>query len=227
DVSVSQGTYYFKVEPIRWRILKVTGGTAMLMCDSVIDVHTYQSDYKRVTTISGGGWFTTANGAPDGTSALKYQYSGVRAWLNGEFYQEAFTEAQQAIIQTSTVENGSSSISPNDYLPRDISPTTYDKVFLLSYAEATNTAYGFNKSEKVQQAERCVGTSDYSRALGVTMNTTSGEEYGNGRWMLRSPSSSNYPSVWAVAYTGMFTDSNSQIMTSQGMVPVINITLSE
>ena len=37
NATVSRGTvYYFKVEPIKWRILTESGGTALILCESII-----------------------------------------------------------------------------------------------------------------------------------------------------------------------------------------------
>ena len=82
---VSGETYYFKVEPIRWRILEKKNGTALLLCDSIIDCQRF--DYN------------------PNIYAVKndYEESTIRAWLNGSFADIAFTEDQKSTILTSTV----------------------------------------------------------------------------------------------------------------------------
>ena len=182
--SVTSGTvYYFKVESIRWRILSTDGETALILCDSIIANMAYQSDYyenydNRLHA------YTTANGAPSGTYANNYEYSAVRKWLNETFYKTAFNDLQKAIIIETEIDNSvaSTGYSSNPYACDD----TKDKVFLLSYAEATNSKYEFGPPSYPEDEDRLMLTSDYSRATGAHINTTY-PGYGNGYWWLRSP----------------------------------------
>ena len=187
NATVVSGTvYYFKVEPIRWRILSNDGETAFILCDSIIADMSYQSNY--IYDSASDEAYTPANGAPSGTYANNYKYSEVRRWLNETFYETAFTSLQQEIIITTTVDNSvySTGFSPNPYACED----TEDKVFFLSYREVTNSAYGFTSSfttsDNSYDTARRMQTSDYSRAMGAIMNTSSAY-YGNGFWWLRSP----------------------------------------
>ena len=158
-------TYYFKVEPIRWRILTEESGKALILCDSIID-----------------------NTAYDDGSNNNYADSDVRAWLNSTFYETAFSELQRGLILTTTVDNGvySTGYSTNSRVSDD----TYDKVFLLSYREATNSEYGFSSS-----IDRQIKTTDYTRAKGAYIVTNNVSYYGNGYWWLRSPYYNNSISV--------------------------------
>lgn len=172
--SVSSGTvYYFKVEPIKWRILKRNAdGTAVILCESIIANHCY---YKN-----------TSNRTIDGKTVYpnNYKYSDIRAWLNDEFYNKAFNEYQKAIIETTTVNNSASTTwdSSNSYACEN----TEDKVWLLSAKDTVNTSYGFNSSNSNYDVARRRQTSDYSRATGAYMSIDS-SYYGNGWWWLRSP----------------------------------------
>ena len=167
---LEEAVYYFKVEPIRWRILTEGDGKAFILCDSIIANKAYQSKYSYITG------YTTANHAPDGTNANSYKYSEVRNWLNNEFYRIAFNELQSEIILTTTVDN--SVDSTGDSYNRNICEDTEDKIFLLSYSDVTNSAYGF-----VLNFAREMFASDYSRATGVWMSTSTC----SGCWWLRSP----------------------------------------
>ena len=118
SATVVSGTvYYFKVEPIRWRILFTDGETAFILCDSII-----------------------ANQRFDDNSN-NYADSEIRQWLNETFYEIAFSKLQQEIILITTVDNSvySTGYSSNPYACED----TEDKVFLLSYREVANSGYGF------------------------------------------------------------------------------------
>jgi hypothetical protein len=69
--------YYFKVEPIKWRILKTESGNALLLCESILESKIFAS-----------------------SSNNSYENSAVRNWLINSFYDIAFTDGQKAIIQT-------------------------------------------------------------------------------------------------------------------------------
>ena len=163
--SVTRGTvYYFKVEPIRWRILSEDGDTALILCDSIIA-------NKAFDNYNGGNYDNN------------YADSTIRAWLNDQFFSTAFTRLQRDLINTVLVDNSAASTgySSNPNACED----TNDKIFLLSYKEVTNSAYGFASSEDTSDTARQMTASDYARATGALMSTGS-TYYGNGWWWLRS-----------------------------------------
>ena len=197
--TVTDGTvYYFKVEPIPWRILSQSDDTALILCDSIIANKTFDVglDYNN-----------------------NYAESDIRAWLNAEFYNTAFTALEQELILTTAVDNSiaSTGYSSNPYACAN----TNDKVFLLSYAEVTNSAYGFNSV-----ASRQMQTSDYSRATGAYTNTST-DDYGNGCWWLRSPGDYNSYYARYVYYDGTVNYSSYDVnYTRNGVVPALQIRLS-
>ena len=162
DTVASSGTiHYFKVEPIKWRILSLDDESAIILCDSIIEHMEYQSDEGNPNN-----WpYITANGAPDGTHINNYKYSDVRRWLNSDFYNKAFTSFEKESILTTNVDNSAATTdnSSNKYACEN----TEDKVFLLSYQDVTNGAYGFTTDDYPDKA-RDMKTSDYSRALGAS-----------------------------------------------------------
>ena len=195
---IDGNTYYFKVEPIRWRILSESNGNAFILCDSIIANKAYDS------------------------SNNNYANSDIRAWLNDEFYKTAFGDLQQALIQTTEVDN---SVYSTGYSNPYACGNTFDKVFLLSYREVTNSAYGFASSSTYDTARQML-TSDFSRATGAGMGTDS-SCYGNGWWWLRSPSN-NY-SIYARDVRNLGSAFNDYYVygdCSHGVVPALNLTLS-
>ena len=219
-VSVTNGNaYYFRVEPIRWRILSEENGEALILCDSVIAKVEYQPNYY----IVGDNYYTSANGAPEGTYANNYKYSNVRKWLNSDFYEIAFNNIESALILITEVDNGASSIY--DYGYTGITKDTYlcentnDKIFLLSRNERTNDDYGF--------VGYSVLTSDYSRATGTFMYAgKTSYYYGNGEWMLRSPCDFSSHEINNVDYAGREYISNMiYYNTLYGVVPALRIKL--
>ena len=197
--SVTSGnTYYFKVEPIRWRILSERDGKAFILCDSII-----------------------ANKAYDAGNNNNYANSDIRAWLNDEFYKTAFGALQQALIQTTEVDNSAQSTgnSSNSYACEN----TFDKVFLPSYREVTTIEYGF-ESGRTDDTARCMLTSDFSRATGAYMSNAS--YYGNGNWWLRSPYYYRSNIARIVIYYGYADSYNYVNIDYLGVVPALNLTLS-
>ena len=198
---VSGNTCYFKVEPIRWRILSERDGKAFILCDSIIANRAYDSDRNN------------------------YANSDIRAWLNDEFYNTAFGELQQALIATTEVDNSvySTGYSSNPYACEN----TNDKIFLPSHREMTNSDYGFSDDSSNYDTLRRMLTSDYSRATGVLMNTSS-SYFGNGWWWLRSPCGNNSNNIFAryVRYDGYVINGVSVYASDYGAVPALNLTLS-
>ena len=135
--------YWFKYEPIKWRILDPVNG--YVLCDKIID-----SMYFHHVT--------------DGYSNC-YNSSDIREWITTEFYNLAFSEEEKAKIKYT-------SIKSNDYSSTGGSENTTnvsDKIFLPSYSEITNTVYGFI-STVFADSSRIAGWTDYTRCMGHNSN---------------------------------------------------------
>jgi uncharacterized repeat protein (TIGR02543 family) len=200
SATVTSGTvYYFKVEPIKWRILsEESGGTALILCESIIANKRYAA------------------------SSNNYMNSEIRAWLNDEFYNTAFNTLQQELIQITEVDNSvySTGYSSNSYACAN----TNDKIFLPSYREMVNTAYGFSRNSSDYDTARRRLTSDYSRATGAYMSTDT-TYYGNGSWWLRSPYGSGSDYARRVRNNGYIGYSYDVNITYYGVVPALVISL--
>ncbi len=160
-------TYYFKVEPIKWKILQVNGTEYKLVTDLIIDNQKFHSSTD-TRTIDGKTIY-----------ANNYEYSDIRQWLNEDFYNKAFTKELQSIINTTLVDNSVASTgdSSNQYICND----TYDKVYLLSCKDVTNEEYGFTNDKSREKQ-----LTDYAKAKGCYMDTST-DRYNNGLFWLRSP----------------------------------------
>ena len=146
-------------EPIKWRVLSVNGNDAFLLADQNLDAKPYNEEYTSVT------WATCT----------------LRTWLNDTFLNTAFTSAEQAAIKNTTVVN-----DDNPYYGTEGGVNTTDKVYLLSIAEASNTAYGFNGEFRTESETREAKNTAYAKECGA-WTATSTEYEGNGWWWLRSP----------------------------------------
>lgn len=153
-------------EPIKWRVLSVDGNDAFLLADQNLDAKPYNEEDTDVT------WATCT----------------LRTWLNGTFLNTAFTSAEQAAIKNTAVVN-----DDNPYYDTEGGENTTDKVYLLSIAEASNTAYGFNGkyiNNNASNETRMAKNTAYAKECGAS--TSKSMEYeGNGYWWLRSPGNGN------------------------------------
>ena len=146
-------------EPIKWQVLSVHGNDAFLLADQNLDAKPYNEEDTDVT------WATCT----------------LRTWLNGTFLNTAFTSAEQAAIKNTTVVN-----DDNPYYDTEGGENTTDKVYLLSIAEASNTAYGFNGEFRTESETREAKNTAYAKERGAWTETST-EYEGNGYWWLRSP----------------------------------------
>ena len=161
--------YYFKYEPLKWRVLDPS--TGLVLCESIIDsqaysntIYSYGKDpyYNQSTHWQSAYW----NDAEHTHYANDYATSSIRAWLNDDFYNTAFSSSQKASILTSELDNKAYTTSRSKF----DSETTYDKVFLLSWSEMQNTAYGFPANERPSSARQAKGT-DYAKCQGLRVGS--------------------------------------------------------
>mgnify|MGYP001059784882 CR=1 FL=1 len=146
-------------EPIKWRVLSVNGNDAFLLADQNLNAKPYDNEPANVT------WATCT----------------LRTWLNGTFLNTAFTSAEQTAIKNTTVVN-----EDNPYYGTEGGVNTIDKVYLLSIAEACNTAYGFNGEFNTNSETREAKNTAYAKECDALMSPYT-EYEGNGFWWLRSP----------------------------------------
>ena len=169
--------YYFKYEPLTWRILDPAAG--FIVCESLIDAQPFQN------TVYGD-----CQGIDSTTMASDTVTSSIRTWLNIDFCQTAFTATQRAKIQTTALENTCPFGEMYDAAPMN------DRVFLLSSGDVLNTKYGFDPlpCTSGDRAKMAQGT-DYARCQGLLEGEHNQTDFHtgityravNGRWMLRSP----------------------------------------
>ena len=164
-------TYWFKYEPIKWNILKIENNKVLIISDLILDSQDYYSHSSR-----NGATDYQGNKTADIVNANNYMYSHIRSWLNTTFYKTAFSTLEKEIIETTEVDNSASSTgdSSNEYACSN----TRDKMFLLSYKEATT----YYSSESERQAK---GT-DYAKSQGLWVITILSDS-GNSCYRLRSP----------------------------------------
>jgi len=205
DNGYTTGTrYWFKYESITWDVLSGNQtGSALVLADKILDSRDYYHSLSS-RTISGSTVY-----------ANNYKESDIRTWLNSDFYNQAFSVTEQSSINTSIVDN--SAVSTGDASNSYFCANTSDKIFLLSYVEATNTAYGLSTTtSRIRQA------TDYAKAMGVYVNNGDG----SSRWWLRSTIYSGSDLVRGVNYDGDISDSYPNARyTHKGILPALRINL--
>mgnify|MGYP004455117617 CR=1 FL=1 len=197
-------TYYFKYEPLKWRVLDAS--TGLIMSENIIDSQAYQN-----FVYYNGRW--SYNSKDCTKYASDWATSSLRAWLNNDFYNTAFSKTQQDRIKELTRENKSTYSSKYDSNP------TSDKITLLSYNDVLNTSYGFISSYNTYDTTRQRKGTDYAKCQGLCVNSSYG---GTSWWSLRSPSHSDDASGvgiggWA---SSDFYNVND---TSKGVLPALNL----
>lgn len=149
--------------PIEWLVLARDGNKALLISRYALDAQPYNKDYTSVT------WETCT----------------LRTWLNGTFYNKAFSSTEQAAIMTTNVDNSKNQC----YSGWNTSGgnNTQDKVFLLSYAEA-NQYFGVTYDNSSNTKSRVAPTA-YAFAQGAGENSSykTADGIDAGWWWLRSP----------------------------------------
>ena len=193
--------YWFKYEPIKWKILTTSGNSAYIMSDIALDSFSIQPDRKGENRDGLYASYNNSTGVPDGTYANNWEYCFLRQWLNETFYNEVFNKLQKEIIQTTHLDNTARSSNPNDY-PKyygygekagknkfaDQCKNTDDKIFLPSLRDITTTAYGFNKDVLAEDPARNLQATDFAKLHGAPMNTND-KKYVT--WYTRSPAPAN------------------------------------
>lgn len=176
--------------PIEWLVLAQDGNKALLISRYGLDAQPYNKDNTSVT------WETCT----------------LRTWLNGTFYNKAFSSAEQAAILTTNVDNsknqcysGWSTSSGNN---------TQDKVFLLSNAEANK--YFAVTCDNSDNTKSRVAPTAYAIAQRVYTNSSNETADGTaaGCWWLRSLGSvrsvaANVTPDGSLAYSYVNNDSGS------------------
>lgn len=138
-------------EPLEWIVLDVQDGKAMLLSKYCIDTVIFYP--KRVP--------------------MYWGKSDLRTWMNGDFLNEAFTDEEQALILTTTVEN----LNPHGI--KGGGEDTLDKVYLLSKPEVL--------AFFPEQADRVAYPTEYAKSKGCTLDPNTG----SCRWWLRTPGARN------------------------------------
>lgn len=192
-------TYYFKVEPLSWAIIKEDSNRLLIHCNNIIFNKAYQMNYD---LDNDGDIVTDFNDAPPDTYASNYIYSEIRAWLLNDFLS--------IIEKAPNFDSQKIKILPYK-ISDDAAPAFFDRVFLLSKSEVENFGVGYKTHMRI--------ATDYAKASGAyvygAMSGVKSRASGKGWWWLRTPCASegqdtvhaidqngvtNYAWIWVKGY---------------------------
>ena len=227
SVETTNSVAYFKLEPIRWRVLTTNykgTGKALLVTDEALpgyfdynptDNKAFSySNHIDTTHVYGGQTLYCSN----------YKYSNARAWLNGldgsgygmqdwtdtGFINSAFTEAGRMKIAETVVDNSAKQCyeafaAAGTAYDAYLCENTTDKVFLLSLSEITNPFYGYYDGPN-QYNSRVFLPTDLTMASNCYRSGNGGYYYG-ATTLLRSPAGSS--TMYSANYIGYAGNSQS------------------
>lgn len=188
---VNGSTYWFKVEPIKWRVLTTNYTDA----ENTTPVYYLLSEFCLTanTTFNPSSSNTNANYYSSNTNAL-------RPFLNNEFCSEAFTEAEQTLIATRTLKDadmdGTGSVG-------DIPSTEPLKVWAPSRSDMIKTNYGFNSSPSNYDQQRRASATDFAMVNYAYKDASNKDIYGiGGAYYWTSSAASSSTSAYYVYFDG-------------------------
>lgn len=160
--------------PVEWLVLDEKGSRKLLLAKYALDCKPYNDEQEDTT----------------------WEACTLRVWLDTEFFEQAFTEEEQARVAEVRLANE----DDPDY-ETEGGPETYDRVFLLGLAEVEEY-FGVEGGETSNDLI-CYPT-DYAVEKGAYMNNENGGCY----WWLRSPGflPSNAAYVVSDGYVNSFGD---------------------
>lgn len=165
SVPIESGkSYYYKVEPIKWRVLSDSNGI-FLISEYILDRQIYRDGRGPALPIG--------NGSVTGT---RWEDSYLREWLNDDFYLNAFDSTEKRIIPLRQVHFGASHCYYKDNAK--YADSSYDYVFVPSYAEMVSLNYGYQYNNDRQST-----ITDYTHAKEGSLHS---EPDSTGNYWLRS-----------------------------------------
>ena len=207
--------HYFKYEAIKWRVLNVSNGEALLLADQALDSQRYNQNSEDIT----------------------WEKSSIRSWLNaqdtmnnqeginyrkGNFLNEAFFLSEQAGILPRSITNKN-----NGTYNTSGGNNTLDKIFLLAETQICGLdakKYGFIMDHSIDDEARQSKCAEYAFAMGCYkfVETKYAE---NVNWWLRSPGGSSKAAL-KIDYDGRSRTGGSSIDSIEAIRPALYLKIS-
>ena len=209
--------YYFKIEPINWRVLEDANGKKTLISDKVLDcTHFY-----------------------NGSGECVWEESDILKWLNADdnknpsFYARAFSEEEKKKIVGKKITKddikdnyyfGTSCKTENDSKKKY---TDDVKVYILSEEELfygdKAKIYGFNESDGVPDVNRRFKSTAFAKYKGVWFSNKDDDKFGNAFYMTRTNGYDRSTIVYVGEEGSIFNRGIGFDIDDIGLLPVIEI----
>ena len=212
--------YWFKYEPIKWDVLNILEGKAIISSSMLLDAQQFM-----FANGVAGDTINSHNGY-DNRYLSAYDASDIRIWLNNNFYNDAFDVCDKKIINNTIVDNSYDTIGDIERNKLDASTinrdallgtNTDDYVFLLSYEEVS-TYYKTSNSRTIKTTDYCV-----SQGVDYYSNNKSAD------WWTRTPSTSLYQACYTTRSGNQVDGTNNTyrkpVTMADGVKPAIIIDL--
>ena len=193
---------------IEWIVLDAKDGNALVLSKYVLDTQPYHSGFRRTT----------------------WEKCSLRAWLNNEFLNRAFSESEQSRIIETSIHTNNNPISGTDG-----GADTVDRLFLLSIEDVVNESLGFSSEYRQPDPLRKCDFSDYATDRFAWGNDHEYVHYVEGNasaiyigehWWLRSPGSIQSSAAEVECRDGFVFCSGSDVdYKSNGVRPAMRIKL--
>ena len=194
DRYLRDGTNYYGMLPITWRVLSVDSDGLYVMAEKILDWQECNTSNKDIT------WADCM----------------LRTWLNGYFYNIAFSDSEKQKINTTHLVNGD-----NPWYGTDGGIDTYDKVFVPSVSDVLNPSSGFSSKYDEYDLARLAKATAFAKERGVSVSTT-----GTSSWWLRTPGFDSYNACF-VNDDGIVDDDGDYIYISDnGVRPALKLNLT-
>lgn len=153
--------YWFKVEPLSWKIIKQTSNTYTLLSEELLDVQRYyRNSVIRIVD-------------EETIYSNNYEYSDIRKWLNNSFVNNAFAFDKNHLTIMEIDNSKDTTATPDSGFDCE---NTYDYVTILSYGEL----------DLLEVKDRQIKTTDFVRVCGANYSVNENNLF-SGYYWTRSP----------------------------------------
>ncbi len=148
---------YFKIEPIKWRVLSNKKGTLLLLSEYALNDLRYHTEWIDMT----------------------WEDCYLRTWLNDTFLNSAFNAKEKKLIKKTTL-----TTADNPEFGTAGGNKTKDKIYLLSREDVLK--YNFSKDPFTEDSTRICYSTDFAMVIRSAFSLSAGGELAT-YWWLRSP----------------------------------------
>lgn len=188
--------YWFKWEPIKWRVLNAEADGLYVMSEYILDSQEFDITGK----------------------SANWEKASLRIWLNQQFYENVFTANEKNKINLTTHQNkGNTSDGTVDY------GEVTDNIWLLSWYEMKSKNYGFSSSKYSYDLNRQSKGTEYAKCQGLMVSTDS-DYFGKSPYRLITKTN-QFSGTYYVSSNGSILGDSELRGSYYGVRPVLKLNL--